>query len=1355
MKVFGLMMVRNEADILEVNVLHHLALGLDRILIVDNGSSDETPRILRRVAADRRIRFRRDEGSYRQSEIITELAHEAYLDGADWVLPIDADEFWITADGSPLDEVLAATEAAALQVELTTFVQRREQENAETSALLHMTRRPPAAIGPIERIRELVASRQIGYVESVYPPKWVSRASLALDIGMGNHEVKGLAGPWRASERIQCLHAPLRARSVLLAKMVDHGQRALELGEDDHLWWQAHRWRRVHENGSVDEEWSANSYRDDELNVYGQRHRLVFDPRLRAQLAPWIELVKKGTKCRRQDWTAGPLDGEAEPDPEVRLERYRQGVEALRAGVAKRAEIVAERERDIAFLKQELCQREQALEERRADIEFLRRERTGLQDARAAVEGELSKREGDVERLELWLADRDRAVVFLRGELAERDRVLTELRAQEAEQLRSLEGQQEKLDSWRKERQQLEEELLQRRSSEHEKAGALAANHQLVEQLRTQLAERDRMLEELRTQEAERRQALKSQREEFESSLRERQQLEAEMLLRRSVEQQKVVEHLRTQLSERDQWLSELKTVLSDLRREVEDREDLRAAVSSLEGELETERAKSADEKLHDRERIDILEAKSNHLEAHAAQQAEGIAWLRAEVAWRDRRITEVTGSLAWRFAERTKSKLSPIVRFARGFYRRAGALQDGVRRRFFTPAPAASDPTPVPPPTVAAAASSPVTESGATVLSFRAPMPGPIGFPRPASTRAARHDVLCFSIIDWSFRRQRPQQMMSRFAEDGHRVFFLSTSQFLQPGERRYRASPLRHNVWEITLAAPSSPDVYAGTLAPDQEDVLLAGIEQLRRDFNISWCLSIVEVSTWASLAFRVRDSFGWKIAYDCMDEWQTFPGMDPQVASSEEQLVSGADLLIVSAQRLWNKWSSFNPNTVLARNGSDFAHFFRPPAKLLPDDCEGPIIGYFGAISEWFDLELLVELVRQRPSYTFVLLGGVFDVDTRELAALPNVRLLGQTPYERLPAYLHRFDVCLIPFRVNEVTAATDPVKFYEYLSAGKPVVATPMPELEPYRDHYYPAAGPEEFVRQVDAALAEKDPKRAADRVELASQNTWQLRVAAIHCGIDRAHPRVSIVIVTLDNLDYNRLCLESLCNGMTYPNSEIIVVDNGSTDGSLDYLRSLESQGRIKAIFNSHNRGFGRATNQGVAAATGERLLLLNNDTVMPNGGVARLLQHLEDLELGLVVAVTNMAGNEARIDVGYRNSEEMEIFAQSRYFEHQGEVFDIPSAALYCVALRREVWETVGPLDEQFAVGMFEDDDYSERVREAGWRVVCAEDAFVHHFGQASFKKLPDAEYQAIWDRNQQLFEQKWGRSWVRHQARR
>ena len=135
MKIFGVMMVRNEADILRINVLHHLDQGVDYFLIVDNGSWDGTDAVLQKISRNRRVGWIRDPGPYHQSQITTELAREAFQRGADWVVPIDADEFW-WAPGGNCREVLEESAAGALEVEVVNFIQRRAQTQMSLDALL-------------------------------------------------------------------------------------------------------------------------------------------------------------------------------------------------------------------------------------------------------------------------------------------------------------------------------------------------------------------------------------------------------------------------------------------------------------------------------------------------------------------------------------------------------------------------------------------------------------------------------------------------------------------------------------------------------------------------------------------------------------------------------------------------------------------------------------------------------------------------------------------------------------------------------------------------------------------------------------------------------------------------------------------------------------------------------------------------------------------------------------------------------------------------------------------------------------------------------------------------------------------
>ena len=136
----------------------------------------------------------------------------------------------------------------------------------------------------------------------------------------------------------------------------------------------------------------------------------------------------------------------------------------------------------------------------------------------------------------------------------------------------------------------------------------------------------------------------------------------------------------------------------------------------------------------------------------------------------------------------------------------------------------------------------------------------------------------------------------------------------------------------------------------------------------------------------------------------------------------------------------------------------------------------------------------------------------------------------------------------------------------------------------------------------------------------------------------------------------------------------------------------------------------------------------------------------------MVGPLTNAVGNEAKVEPDYRTWGEMEAFAQELTWSRDQQVADIFMLAMFCVALRRETYERLGPLDEQFGIGMFEDDDYSHRIKVAGLRVVCAADVFIHHFGQAAFKQLiASGKYNPLFEENRRRYEKKWKAKWIPH----
>ncbi len=619
----------------------------------------------------------------------------------------------------------------------------------------------------------------------------------------------------------------------------------------------------------------------------------------------------------------------------------------------------------------------------------------------------------------------------------------------------------------------------------------------------------------------------------------------------------------------------------------------------------------------------------------------------------------------------------------------------------------------------------------------------------------SAQLDVVCFANIEWSARYQRPQHLMSQFAKNGYRVFYIIASKH-PPANVAYMIDKVAENIYEICLHVGSIQNFYNEMMERQNQFDFLSSLAKLIKDHRIKTALSVVHLPYWTPLALELRDRYGWKILYDCMDEWIDFPNIGKALIEQEEILVRQSDLVTVTASLLYDKWSPVARHCVLIRNAVDYK-FFREhcsPNSLL-DDMARPIIGYYGALAEWVDFELLSFLAEARPNWNFVLIGDVFVNDIAGLDKMQNVFMLGRWPYADMPRFLYHFDVCLIPFKLNNVTHAVDPVKFYEFVSAGKPIVSVPLKELKIYDDYIYFADQLEDFLKQTEIALIENNFDSFNKRIELAQQNDWSNRFDTILSSIDELYKKVSFIIVTYNNCNLTHLCVESIFRNTTYPNYEIILVDNASSDDTRNYLRYLSRiSDRIKVILNDKNFGFAKANNQGLKIATGEFLVLLNNDTVVPRGWLDPLLKHLENPDIGLVGPVTNSVGNEAKIDIDYQSLDEMEFFADRHTNAHAGKAFDIAVLAMFCVVMRRNVFEDIGFLDEKFGIGMFEDDDYSNRIREKGLRVVCAEDAFVHHFGQAAFKKLIETgEYQKIWANNQAYYEEKWGK-WEAHTHR-
>jgi GT2 family glycosyltransferase len=612
--------------------------------------------------------------------------------------------------------------------------------------------------------------------------------------------------------------------------------------------------------------------------------------------------------------------------------------------------------------------------------------------------------------------------------------------------------------------------------------------------------------------------------------------------------------------------------------------------------------------------------------------------------------------------------------------------------------------------------------------------------------------DVYIWAVIDWHFRVQRPQHVAKALANAGHRVFYISNN-FVDRSDPGFALEPLdaAARLFQIHLHLRSAPAIYASAPAPEQLSQLALGLVELARWHKGRDVVSIVQHPYWTVLAGRAPVS---RVVYDCMDHHAGFSNNTPTILDEERTLTATSDLIIATSQWLQQELQRCGRPVALIRNATEYEHFRDAPVRRYADPEGRPVIGYYGAIAEWFDVELLREVANAYPTVAIVLVGNDTICADQALAGVSNIRFTGEVKYSDLPYWLHGFDVCLLPFKVEPLTMATNPVKIYEYLSAGKPVVAVDLPEMAQFGSLVNVAASRAGYLAAVGASLGEKPGSLAREaRMQFASRQTWAHRARELDAVLDEMRlPKVTVIVVTYNNIEHTERCLESLDLFSDWQDLEVIVVDNASSDGTREMLSTWATKGRARqVILNPDNRGFAAANNQGLAAATGDYLILLNNDTYVTRGWVRGLVSHLRrDVRVGLVGPITNNIGNEARIDTNYDGMQEMAEFAQHYTASRAGRTFELPTLAFFCVAMSRSTHEIVGDLDEDFGLGFFEDDDYCRRVALAGLSCICAEDVFIHHHLSASFDSISQDQRRALFERNRSIYEKKWG-DWQPH----
>ena len=611
--------------------------------------------------------------------------------------------------------------------------------------------------------------------------------------------------------------------------------------------------------------------------------------------------------------------------------------------------------------------------------------------------------------------------------------------------------------------------------------------------------------------------------------------------------------------------------------------------------------------------------------------------------------------------------------------------------------------------------------------------------------------NVVILAPIDWDFRHQRPQQFARALANSGRQILYIN------PSARKslYGTTFLRLkkvdgiNVGTIYWKHRKRYFGVHGLNELESKDVAIA-IEGFLSKNNFGSVTILVEQPGWLPLAQRLGNN---QIIFDCMDHHAGFSNIDLSVIDDENSLCCLADAVVVSSNELLAKVQLLKIlKTIMIRNGVVLADF---AGVQVAGNNARLIIGYYGAIADWFDVDLVEDIARIMPNFEIQIVGLVHHKEIRtRLMAHKNIELFGEVPYTNLPSIVRSWNVAIIPFIVNDLTRATNPVKMYEYAAAGLPIVSTKLPEVEEATrivDGIYVADSSARFIECINEAAKLSDEIRGGLR-NWAEVNSWNSRIKDF-LPLIRDEVTVSVVVLMWNNATMTINCLSSVLTRSDYGALEVILVDNASETKEFEQVKNWCDEfapGKIVVVRNATNLGFAAGNNVGLRIATGEYVVILNNDTQVAPGWIHRSLRHFRNNEsLGLLGPSTDLCGNEAMVTL--RGSSKNWLYeATERFGLRAYKLLPARTVAFFCVFIRREVLERVGLLDENFGRGYFEDDDYCRRVETANYTLGIARDVFVHHEMGSSFDQVPSQEKQDLFNRNKHLYETKWG-EWIPH----
>lgn len=355
---------------------------------------------------------------------------------------------------------------------------------------------------------------------------------------------------------------------------------------------------------------------------------------------------------------------------------------------------------------------------------------------------------------------------------------------------------------------------------------------------------------------------------------------------------------------------------------------------------------------------------------------------------------------------------------------------------------------------------------------------------------------ILVHSHLRWDFVWQRPQQLLSRFAQHAP-VLFVEEAVFADD-----LAAPtldISQPTRGVTRVIPRLP----ATLRHDSDAALVAVRTALQQAIARGGTLGNGQFAAPVQWFYTpmpapaMLGAFGERaVVYDCMDELAQFKFAPPELIARERLLISRADVVFTGGYKLWQSKSKLHANVHFFGCGVDSAHFAKarldstPRPVDLPEQ-ETPILGFYGVIDERLDYRLIAHLATAFPRATIAMAGPVVKVDWNDLPKAENIKWLGQKSYAELPTYAKAFDVCLMPFALNEATEYINPTKTLEYMAAGKPIVSTAVADVvRNFTPVVKVARSHDGFAAAIRAAINTPDPSLIARGIGMAADASWE-------------------------------------------------------------------------------------------------------------------------------------------------------------------------------------------------------------------------------------------------------------------------